>query len=126
MRKSLIAALLVSVSATAYAGNEDLQDGQLRGNLPDSLQAWDAEQEMWLSPQQFWRNYADRKGGLTWGERNDYPPYAQVQEFDTLLIKLESGSCLMEFFHSRWRRANDVRRWDDRFNRYSGCARVFD
>ena len=33
---------------------------------------------------------------------------------------------LMYFFHRRWRRANDVWRWDPSFNRYSGCATVFD
>jgi hypothetical protein len=32
----------------------------------------------------------------------------------------------MQFFHQRWRRANDVQRWNDRFNDYAGCAHVFD
>jgi len=32
----------------------------------------------------------------------------------------------MEFIHERWRRANDVRRWDDAFNDYAGCPHVFD
>ena len=42
------------------------------------------------------------------------------------MVEVKSGLCLMEFFHTRWRRANDVRRWDDRFNEYAGCAKVFD
>ena len=122
----LLSALLVLGSATLAAEEENHPDGQLRDSPSQKLQAWDAEQRNWVSPGQFWLNYADRKGGLSWGKRGDYPPYDQVKEFDTLLIQLDSGSCLMEFFHSRWRRANDVRRWDDRFNQYSGCARVFD
>ncbi|MDX1406343.1 MAG: hypothetical protein R3192_17540, partial [Woeseiaceae bacterium] len=65
-------------------------------------------------------------GGLTWGRRTDYPPYDQVDELDTMIIELESGPCLMEFFHTRWRRANDVRRWDAAFNEYGGCPNVFD
>lgn len=31
----------------------------------------------------------------------------------------------MEFFHNRWRRANDVRRWDPLFNEHGGCPDVF-
>jgi hypothetical protein len=32
----------------------------------------------------------------------------------------------MALFHSRWRRANDVRRWDPKFNDYAGCPEVFE
>lgn len=74
----------------------------------------------------FWRAYADSKGGLTWGVSSSYPEYAKVKEGDTLLIQIKQGSCLMEFFHSRWRRANDVRRWHDSINNYGGCPYVFD
>ena len=74
----------------------------------------------------FWTRYADSKGGLTWGASDKYPAYAGVKEGDTLLIQVAQGPCLMEFFHSRWRRANDVRRWSDEFNRYGGCPNVFD
>ncbi len=65
-------------------------------------------------------------GGLTWGERDTYPEYSLVKERDLLIIKLDSGSCLMEFFHGRWRRANDVRRWDTKFSDVAGCPRVFE
>ena len=44
---------------------------------------------------------------------------------DSALVEVEQGSCLMEFFHNRWRRANDVRRWDDKMNTVAGCAYVF-
>ena len=68
---------------------------------------------------------AGRRGGLTWGSGTEYPPYAEVSELDTFLVQVDEGTCLMEFFHERWRRANDVRRWDDAFNNYGGCPHVF-
>lgn len=74
----------------------------------------------------FWMDYADSRGGLTWGSSSEYPEYAKVKEGDTLLIQLDQGPCLMEFFHSRWRRANDVRRWNESVNDYGGCPFVFD
>ncbi|MCG8669017.1 MAG: hypothetical protein MI867_06355 [Pseudomonadales bacterium] len=74
----------------------------------------------------FWQDYAKTKGGLTWGKSSSYPEYEKVKEGDTLLIQLEQGPCLMEFFHSRWRRANDVRRWDPSINEYGGCPYVFE
>jgi len=101
------------------------QDGEIR-QYHGELQAWDLEQKRWLSPEGFWKAFALRKGGLTWGESRDYPDYAEVKEHDTLLLELDSGKCLMEFFHGRWRRANDVWRWDNAFNRYGACAKVFD
>jgi hypothetical protein len=32
----------------------------------------------------------------------------------------------MQFHHEKWRRAQDVNRWDDKFNLYGGCPYVFD
>ena len=43
-----------------------------------------------------------------------------------MMVELAQGPCLMEFFHSRWRRANDVRRWDESHNEFGGCPYVFD
>ena len=74
----------------------------------------------------FWADYAEATGGLTWGASDTYPPYSEVNEGDTFLVQLEQGPCLMEFFHRRWRRANDVRRWDESVNDYGGCPYVFD
>lgn len=74
----------------------------------------------------FWASYTDSRGGTTWGESVEYPEYSKVSEGDTLLIQVEQGPCLMEFFHNRWRRANDVRRWDDSINAYGGCPHVFE
>lgn len=101
-------------------------DGEVRTNADGSLEAWDAREEEWVNLEQFWDRYAARRGGLTWGRRFDYPRYQEVDELDTMIIELESGPCLMEFFHTRWRRANDVRRWDATFNEYGGCPYVFD
>lgn len=74
----------------------------------------------------FWKEYAKSKGGLTWGESSTYPEYDRVKEGDTILIHVAQGPCLMEFFHSRWRRANDVWRWSEAVNEYGGCPYVFD
>ncbi len=65
-------------------------------------------------------------GGLTWGTTDTYPEYEKVKEHDKVLIKLKQGNCLTEFFHSHWRRAKDVRRWDEKVNEYSGYPYVFD
>ena len=125
MRVILATALLLSTQL-AWSAPEDYRDGQVREGNSGELQAWDKENGRWLGIEGFWDAYTDRKGGITWGKSTEYPPYNQVNEFDTLLIQLDSGNCLMEFFHSRWRRANDVRRWDESFNTYGGCPRVFD
>ncbi len=101
------------------------RDGEVRSDNGQA-RAYDAPGDEWVGLETFWLRYAERRGGLTFGRRSDYPPYAGVNELDTLLIELDSGPCLMEFFHRRWRRANDVRRWDPAFNRYGGCPHVFD
>lgn len=94
--------------------------------LGGSQKAWHMRSQRWLGLEDFWRAYAEDNGGLTWGRRDSYPPYEQVKEFDTMIIQTPDGICLMEFFHERWRRANDVRRWDRAFNSHSGCGTVFD
>ena len=103
-----------------------VDDGSVRSTAPQGLQAWDAVGGAWVDLEKFWVNYAARNGGLTWGGGAGYPPYERVKEHDTFMDEGEHGPCLMEFFHRRWRRANDVRRWDDAFNQYGGCAHVFD
>ncbi len=85
-----------------------------------SLQ-WQADADI----ETFWLKYAESKGGLTWGQSTIYPEYNQVNEGDTFMVELDQGLCLMEFFHNRWRRANDVRRWDDSHNAHGGCPFVF-
>ena len=126
--KALLACFLLALASCAEAGDypADPQDGQVHELDDGGFHAWDSVSERWLSPEDFWLAYAGRRGGLTWGFGREYPPYAEVKELDTFLVELDSGVCLMEFFHGRWRRANDVRRWDDRFNAYGGCPHVFD
>jgi hypothetical protein len=74
----------------------------------------------------FWQQYTESKGGITWARSSTYPEYEKVSEGDTFLVQLTQGPCLMEFFHSRWRRANEVRRWDESIDSYGGCPFVFD
>jgi len=93
---------------------------------PNSELVWNDETKKWVSPIDFWLYEAKMRGGLTWGLGSVYPDYHQVAEFDTFLVELPSGKCLMAFYPSRWRRANDVWRWDDAFNDYSACPDVFD
>ncbi|MFT6311170.1 MAG: hypothetical protein ACJAQS_001541 [Porticoccus sp.] len=78
-----------------------------------------------MNVETFWLNYAKSKGGQSWGKSISYPEYEKVKAGDTILIQLKQGSCLMEFFHNRWRRANDVKRWNDTMNEYGGCPYVF-
>ena len=120
LRNSIFCSLLFVVSVAA----QELRNGQIRSG--ETVEAWDADQGAWVTPEAFWESYARASGGLTWGRSDSYPVYRDVNEHDTFMVILESGPCLMEFFHSRWRRANDVRRWDPAFNEYGGCPHVFD
>ncbi len=116
--------IAIAVIAPGLVHAQEASDGQIRG--ADQIEVWNKALKEWVTPMKFWTTFAVMNGGLTWGVRQDYPEYDKVKERDLLIIELESGSCLMEFFHRRWRRANDVRRWDTRFNDVSGCPDVFD
>ena len=122
--KDLQLLLLAAVIAFLPVLTQAQSNGQVRDGQPP--RAWSAAANAWVSLEQFWLDYAASRGGLTWGRGAAYPPYREVNEHDTFLVELDSGPCLMEFFHSRWRRANDVRRWDPAFNDFGGCPRVFD
>ena len=117
------------VAKSNAENSKDIATGYYHGEVvvkENIQQAWDNQDKKLLSLEEFWRTYAKRNGGLTWGQSKTYPPYNDVKENDLLMAEVESGLCLMEFFHDRWRRANDVRRWDSSFNDYAGCAKVFD
>ncbi len=123
MRHLLTAVILVvSLAVEAQTPNH----GQVTRTDKGLWSARDATTQTHVEPETFWLMYAERRGGLTWGRSNTFPNYKDVKEHDTLLIELDQGTCLMEFFHTRWRRANDVRRWDDAFNEYGACPYVFD
>ncbi|MFT4938652.1 MAG: hypothetical protein ACI88A_001681 [Paraglaciecola sp.] len=129
MFSHLLASIFIinmSAQAGATVSAQNLQDGQIITFSETTTRVWDAQVNTSLSIQQFWQAYALRSGGNYWGKRAEYPPYDKVNEHDTVLIEVDSDVCLMEFFHSRWRRANDVRRWDERYNEYSACPKVFD
>lgn len=116
--------ILWCVCTSLYAQSDNtLRHGQTR--LQGSgFVVWDVQVKKWVKPGQFWANYADRKGTRNWGIATYYPPRANTRPHDVITIITEEGACLMEFYHSRWRRANDVWRWSMRFNNYAGCANV--
>ena len=129
MTKPLIAllftSLFVSLSAQAASPPANPSDGQLFESA-EGWRAWSAPQGAWLEVETFWTDYADRASGKNWGRGSDYPPYRETNEHDTFLVEVGQGSCLMYFFHGRWRRAQDVRRWDPVHNELLGCPYVFD
>ena len=100
------------------------RDGEFK-TLDNQKQAYLADKASWVTPEVFWKHYVLKSSGKHWGSSETYPPYDEVNELDTFIVELAAGTCLMEFFHNRWRRANDVRRWDPMFNEHSGCPDVF-
>ena len=122
MKSTLIIAfgwLIISLSFNVSAAEND----------PDEATETDTEGVVWapgMDVETLWLNYTNSKDGITWGQSSSYPEYSQVNEGDTFMVEVDQGPCLMEFFHNRWRRANDVRRWDDSVNEYGGCPYVFD
>ena len=126
--KAFIAVAVLSCATVALADEKDVgeRDGQVRAGEDGQFVAWDTGLMQWVGPESFWISFANRNRGRNWPSGREYPPYDEVKEHDTFLVQLESGPCLMYFFHSRWRRANDVRRWGEAFNDYGGCPHVFD
>lgn len=120
-----VAALALTVLASSVAAAVPPADGSVRP-AGATFEAYDTPTAAWLAPEAFWDAFARRAGGRNWGRGSTYPPYAEVGEFDTFLVEIAGQTCLMQFFHARWRRANDVQRWDDRFNAYAACPRAFD
>ncbi|WP_299772665.1 hypothetical protein [uncultured Pseudoteredinibacter sp.] len=101
----------ITLSSTAYAQASEVE-----------RLSWDGEENVEL----FWQRYLTSKGGITWERSSEYPDYDKVKEGDTFMVELKQGPCLMEFFHGRWRRANDVWRWGESMNEYAACPYVFD
>ena len=124
-------AMLLSVTCrllgaqSVLAQTDEYPNGQVKTDPDGTTVVWQAEAGEWVSPEAFWTAYADSSDGRYWGRSEDYPAYASVNEHDTLMIVLPEGPCLMYFFHERWRRAQDVRRWDPEFNELLGCPYVF-
>ncbi|MEM8563838.1 MAG: hypothetical protein AAGF57_16490 [Pseudomonadota bacterium] len=120
---ALAAVAVIVLSAPVHA--QDARNGEIQSSESGTL-VWSEQAASWVSPQAFWVSYAESNGGKFWGRSFTYPAYNEVSEHDTLLIENASGVCLMYFFHERWRRAQDVRRWDPQFNELGGCPYVFD
>ena len=119
--------LIVLLSALTFSSfAKEPSHGEALKSDNGKLTIWSSTDKKWLDVESFWMAYAETGGGLTWGRSSEYPEYSKVQERDTFMVELEQGPCLMEFFHERWRRANDVVRWNDQLNDYAGCPYVFD
>jgi hypothetical protein len=117
--------LFLALAGAANAAAPPPADGTARA-AGAQFEVFDAARGAWVAPEAFWSSFVARGGGRDWGRGADYPPYAEVGEFDTFLVEIDGKACLMQFFHQRWRLANDVQRWNDRFNAYGACPRVFD
>ena len=116
----LIGILSLNISANGKT------HGDIRKDIDQTLQIWNQQSHNWQDIELFWTHYAQNSNGFYWGKRQTYPVYSDVNEHDTLMIELSQGVCLMEFFHKRWRRANDVKRWNVELNEFGGCPYVFD
>ena len=124
-----LAALLILASSSSHAERSLTPQHASISGAGEQLVIWDAQEAdagRWVDARTFWLNAASRARGKFWGETSDYPAYRDVKEHDTLLIQTTQGQCLMYFFHSRWRRAQDVQRWNPELNRIGGCPFVFD
>jgi uncharacterized protein (DUF302 family) len=122
-----ISSLLIKLSIAATSINaEQHAHGFVHKSVSGTLQVWNANSNEWNGIELFWNNFANINQAKSWSQSDKYPKYEEVKEFDTLVIELEQGNCLMQFYHSRWRRANDVQRWNDIFNEYGGCPYVFE
>lgn len=102
------------------------EHGEFKQSNSDKIEVWNENTAKWGNVESFWRDFEKSNEGNSWGRSVNYPNYDDVNEFDTIIIELKQGACLMQFYHSRWRRANDVQRWNDNFNEYGGCPYVFD
>ena len=100
-------------------------NGQLH-ETSEGVVVWSDAADQWLDIESFWLEFSASNDGKNWGLRSEYPEYSQLSERDVLLIELAQGRCLMYFWHGRWRRAQDVWRWDEAFNEQLGCPYVFD
>ncbi len=110
---------IIFISLTLFA-QQGLAQSKAHGTVnkqgTNSESVWNAETNKWVSFDDFWQHVASANNTKHWGQSSVYPEYEKVQEFDTFLVEVPQGTCLMQFFHSRWRRANDVQRWNPAFN----------
>jgi hypothetical protein len=125
LRLQVMAGWLVVAGSAAAAPPDDPAHGEIYQNEA-TVEVWSAPTSQWVTPEVFWLDYAAQGEGKFWGRSSEYPAYKDVSEHDTLLVEVQGGPCLMYFFHNRWRRAQDVKRWDPVFNDILGCPNVFE
>ncbi|MEM1402594.1 MAG: hypothetical protein AAGG55_04635 [Pseudomonadota bacterium] len=118
--------VLLSTSVVHAQPPRDASNGEIFLRENGEVLAYRDSSESWVPLEEFWVSYARNSEGRFWGKTADYPVYSKVAEHDTLLEVRDEGVCLMYFFHTRWRRAQDVRRWDPMQNEVLGCPHVFD
>lgn len=123
---TIIGCLIILCLLTANTQADENTHGLVKENISGEFQAWNADNKNWVSLELFWTLFDKQNTAKSWRRSDAYPNYNDVNEFDTFLVELKEGPCLMQFFHARWRRANDVQRWDDAFNEYGGCPYVFE
>jgi hypothetical protein len=124
--RSILATIITIAALSASFQTMAATNGEVRQSVEHGMQAWDGKGHQWLTLEGFWNNYAKSHKQKNWPASATYPKLEALSEGDTFLVQLKDSSCLMEFYHSRWRRANDVHRWDDAFNAYGACPFVFE
>lgn len=127
MKDIAVAIVLLLICGCAKdAPSPGNRDGQVHIRHDASFLAWDSVSQGWYSLEEFWIRFSERRRGNMWPSSTEFPPYTEVNEHDTILLRTKNGPCLMYFFHTRWRRANDVWRWAPEFSSYGGCPNVFE
>lgn len=122
--RALLTLILCFVITNIQA--QEHEHGYVNSSTSDLSPVWNADKKQWTDIESFWQDFANTNEAKSWSQSEIYPNYDDVNEFDTFVIELKQGTCLMQFYHARWRRANDVQRWDDAFNEYGACPYVFD
>lgn len=123
---AIVIVFLLAGGCAKDAPSPGERDGQVHVRPDASFLAWDSVSHDWVSPEEFWTRFGERRRGKNWPSDTKFPLFTEVKEHDTILLQTKTGPCLMYFFHTRWRRANDVWRWAPEFNNYGGCPTVFD
>jgi len=123
--ENILKLFLLSILLISSANAVDYVNGEVKV-IDENKLAWDEKNKKFVTLKKFLENYMERNSNKVWKQSRNYPNYNDVKEYDLFMVEIDAGICLMEFYHERWRRANDVRRWDPAFNEFSGCAHVFD
>ena len=115
-----IALSLISLNTLSAPVHGDVRESG------ENIEAWHRAVSGWISPDEFFAIEIKRLNGSTYGTVADYPPYENVNEWDTLIDQLPDGrQCPMVFYHARWRRLPDVLALDERLRNHGGCKDVF-